>query len=71
MVSSPLARRFYQQYALFFRWFCHFDDDNYVNIPALVKKLTQFDPSKDWFLGRSYAAEEIQRSVSTAKKMLF
>ena len=30
-----------QMILLFFRnrWFCHFDDDNYVNIPALVKTL--------------------------------
>lgn len=34
------------------RWWCHFDDDNYVNIPALVKTLESFDPLQDWYLGR-------------------
>ena len=34
------------------RWFCHFDDDNYVNVPRLVKLLQQFDPLDDWYLGK-------------------
>ena len=29
------------------RWFCHFDDDTYVNIPALVKSLQQFNPESE------------------------
>ena len=37
---------------LFFRWFCHFDDDNYVNVPALVKKLSHFDHTSEWYLGK-------------------
>ena len=27
-----------------YKWFCHFDDDNYVNIPKLTKELNQYDP---------------------------
>ncbi|RWS16497.1 fringe glycosyltransferase-like protein, partial [Dinothrombium tinctorium] len=34
------------------RWFCHFDDDNYVNVPRLVKVLQQYDCSQDWYLGK-------------------
>jgi len=33
-------------------WFCHFDDDQYVNVAALESKLRQFDHSKDWYLGK-------------------
>ncbi|KAL9956931.1 hypothetical protein ACROYT_G038493 [Oculina patagonica] len=34
------------------KWFCHFDDDNYVNVPALVKTLQNFNPHKDVYLGK-------------------
>ena len=37
---------------LFFRWFCHFDDDQYVNVPALEEKLRSFDSNQDWYLGK-------------------
>lgn len=35
-----------------FRWFCHFDDDNYVNIPRLLEILSNYNPQKDWYLGK-------------------
>ena len=35
-----------------FSWFCHFDDDQYVNVAALESKLRQFDERKDWYLGK-------------------
>ncbi|XP_076038523.1 fringe glycosyltransferase-like [Oratosquilla oratoria] len=34
------------------RWFCHFDDDNYVNVPQLVATLGNYDPHEDWYLGK-------------------
>jgi len=34
------------------KWFCHFDDDNYVNVPTLVKTLQHFNPHKDVYLGK-------------------
>uniref|UniRef100_W8BZA4 Fringe glycosyltransferase n=1 Tax=Ceratitis capitata TaxID=7213 RepID=W8BZA4_CERCA len=34
------------------KWFCHFDDDNYVNVPRLVKLLDEYSPSVDWYLGK-------------------
>jgi hypothetical protein len=33
-------------------WFCHFDDDQYVNVAALEAKLRQFDPREEWYLGK-------------------
>ncbi|XP_031351344.1 fringe glycosyltransferase-like isoform X2 [Photinus pyralis] len=34
------------------KWFCHFDDDNYINIPKLVDVLNGYDPDADWYLGK-------------------
>jgi len=33
-------------------WFCHFDDDQYVNVLALEDKLRRFDSNEDWYLGK-------------------
>lgn len=35
-----------------FRWFCHFDDDNYVNVPRLVAMLGNYSSQQDWYLGK-------------------
>lgn len=34
------------------RWFCHVDDDNYVNPKALLKLLKAFPPTLDVYVGR-------------------
>lgn len=34
------------------KWMCHFDDDNYVNVPRLVRLLQEYDPRQDWYLGK-------------------
>lgn len=34
------------------RWFCHFDDDTYVNVGQLVMMLGQYNHTEDWYLGR-------------------
>lgn len=34
------------------RWFCHVDDDNYVNVPTLVKFLSQYPHTQDMYLGK-------------------
>ena len=34
------------------RWFCHFDDDQYVNVPRLVGKLGEFPAGEAWYLGK-------------------
>lgn len=34
------------------RWFCHVDDDNYVNPRGLLQLLSTFSPSQDVYLGR-------------------
>ncbi|KAL3875535.1 hypothetical protein ACJMK2_033479 [Sinanodonta woodiana] len=34
------------------RWFCHVDDDTYVNVPQLVALLQKYNHSEDWYLGK-------------------
>lgn len=34
------------------RWFCHVDDDNYVNVRTLVKFLSQYPHTQDMYLGK-------------------
>ncbi|XP_037666601.1 beta-1,3-N-acetylglucosaminyltransferase radical fringe isoform X2 [Choloepus didactylus] len=34
------------------KWFCHVDDDNYVNPRGLLQLLSAFSPSQDVYLGR-------------------
>lgn len=35
-----------------YRWFCHFDDDNYVNVPQLIRTLSNYAWQDDWYLGK-------------------
>lgn len=37
---------------LFSRWFCHLDDDNYLNVKKLYSFLEKYDPSKFYYFGR-------------------
>ncbi|TKS92172.1 Beta-1,3-N-acetylglucosaminyltransferase lunatic fringe [Collichthys lucidus] len=34
------------------KWFCHVDDDNYVNVRTLVKFLSQYPHTQDMYLGK-------------------
>jgi len=42
------------------QWWCHFDDDNYVNVVALGKLLERFDSSKPWYLGKTSTASALK-----------
>ena len=35
------------------KWFCHFDDDVYVNIKELLKLLVKYNSSKSYYIGRN------------------
>ncbi|GBP89718.1 Fringe glycosyltransferase [Eumeta japonica] len=41
-------------------WFCHFDDDNYVNVPRLENVLKGYNPQEEWYLGRTSVYEPIK-----------
>ena len=47
-------------FRLFARWFCHFDDDNYVNVPALVSTLQNLNPGEDVYLGKPSLIREME-----------
>lgn len=42
------------------KWFCHFDDDNYVNVGQLVNMLRHYDPADDWYLGKRSIREPLE-----------
>lgn len=50
-------------------WFCHFDDDQYVNVAALEKKLRQFSSSEDWYLGKPSIERPLEILDRTHKEM--
>ncbi|XP_055373299.1 fringe glycosyltransferase [Condylostylus longicornis] len=60
------------------KWFCHFDDDNYVNIPRLVRLLDEYNPAVDWYLGKPSISSPLEihldsknSSIPTNKKITF
>merc|ERR1712060_592695 len=56
-------------------WFCRLDDDNYLNVPALLKMLSSYSPKKEWYLGKasiSAPLEMLDRSkLPEEKKVSF
>ena len=38
--------------SLIFSWYCHFDDDMYVNTKQLHLLLKEFDPNNRYYFGR-------------------
>lgn len=37
---------------IYHRWFCHLDDDNYLNLHALLDLLSAFPHNTDVYVGR-------------------
>lgn len=35
------------------KWWCHWDDDNYVNVPQLLRLLSGYDWREEWYVGRA------------------
>lgn len=42
------------------RWFCHVDDDNYVNVRALLRLLASYPHSQDVYIGKPSLDRPIQ-----------
>jgi len=42
------------------QWFCHVDDDNYLNVPALLRQLSRFPADQDWYLGKVSISEPLE-----------
>lgn len=53
------------------RWFCHFDDDNYVNVPRLEAVLRTYNPEEEWYLGRTSIYEPIKIYRKPANKLTY
>ncbi|XP_049740330.1 beta-1,3-N-acetylglucosaminyltransferase manic fringe [Elephas maximus indicus] len=51
-LSCKMAAEFDAFLASGLRWFCHVDDDNYVNPRALLQLLATFSPAHDVYVGR-------------------
>lgn len=46
-------------------WFCHFDDDNYVNVKQLYQLLTNYDPTQDLYLGKPSIRAPLELKLDT------
>ncbi|XP_055300333.1 fringe glycosyltransferase-like [Sitodiplosis mosellana] len=46
------------------KWFCHFDDDNYVNVAQLQLLLSEYDSSSLWYLGKPSVASPLEIKLS-------
>uniref|UniRef100_UPI00398EA4E5 beta-1,3-N-acetylglucosaminyltransferase radical fringe-like n=1 Tax=Pristiophorus japonicus TaxID=55135 RepID=UPI00398EA4E5 len=59
------------------KWFCHVDDDNYVNIRSLLYLLSAYSHTQDVYIGRPSldhpveAAERVKSDGSTSVKFWF
>ncbi|CAI5791861.1 beta-1,3-N-acetylglucosaminyltransferase lunatic fringe [Podarcis lilfordi] len=42
------------------KWFCHMDDDNYVNVRALIKLLSSYPHTQDIYIGKPSLDRPIQ-----------
>lgn len=54
------CKSYFKIYIIDLRWFCHVDDDNYVNVPALDELLKMYNPIGDWYLGRTSTPKPLQ-----------
>ncbi len=48
------------------RWFCHFDDDVYVNVPTLMAMLHRYNSTDSLYLGRWSVNKKEKMEVSIA-----
>ncbi|KAH0616918.1 hypothetical protein JD844_028388 [Phrynosoma platyrhinos] len=46
-------------------WFCHLDDDNYLNPQALLKLLSSYSPDKDVYIGKP----SLNRPIHTSETL--
>ena len=41
-------------------WFCHLDDDNYLNTPALLDMLARYPANQPWYLGKVSIPKQLE-----------
>uniref|UniRef100_A0A3Q3WJ42 Fringe-like glycosyltransferase domain-containing protein n=1 Tax=Mola mola TaxID=94237 RepID=A0A3Q3WJ42_MOLML len=47
------------------KWFCHVDDDNYLNVGALLKVLSDYSHTQDVYIGRP----SLERPIEATEKL--
>lgn len=47
------------------KWFCHVDDDNYLNVGSLLKLLSQYSHAQDVYIGRP----SLERPIEATEKL--
>ena len=52
----------YQRHLLRYQWFCHFDDDQYVNTNNLNEYLSTYDHTKEYYIGKNSWAGPLHRT---------
>ena len=52
----------FQRYLLKYDWFCHFDDDQYVNVYNLKTYLSTHDSNQPYYIGRNSWSDTVKRS---------
>ncbi|XP_056135658.1 beta-1,3-N-acetylglucosaminyltransferase lunatic fringe-like [Lampris incognitus] len=66
---QALSCKMAQEYDVFInsgkKWFCHFDDDNYVNVGPLVKLLSQYSHTQDIYIGRP----SLERPIEATERL--
>uniref|UniRef100_A0A2C9KU68 Fringe-like glycosyltransferase domain-containing protein n=1 Tax=Biomphalaria glabrata TaxID=6526 RepID=A0A2C9KU68_BIOGL len=69
-LSCKMAVEFDYYMASRKRWFCHVDDDVYLNVPRLLEVLRGYSHKEDWYLGKpslKYPLEVVDRENAGMK----
>ncbi|XP_078093542.1 beta-1,3-N-acetylglucosaminyltransferase lunatic fringe-like isoform X2 [Mustelus asterias] len=64
-LSCKMAAEYEVFIASRLRWFCHVDDDNYVNVRALLALLSSFPPTRDVYIGKP----SLDRPIEASEKL--
>uniref|UniRef100_A0A8C0G231 MFNG O-fucosylpeptide 3-beta-N-acetylglucosaminyltransferase n=1 Tax=Chelonoidis abingdonii TaxID=106734 RepID=A0A8C0G231_CHEAB len=64
-LSCKMAAEFDAFLASGLSWFCHLDDDNYLNPQALLKLLSSYSPAQDVYIGKP----SLNRPIHTSETM--
>lgn len=52
------------------RWFCHVDDDNYVNVRALLRLLASYPHTQDVYIGKPSLDRPIQATERVSENQM-
>jgi len=53
-----------------YQWFCHFDDDVYVNIPRLHQLLKQYDSHRPYYIGKWHEKNHKVHNLPVRKRLV-